>query len=76
MVMFNLIAGKKLCITINLSQGGGFHHEIAFLNVGGEIQFQPINAIQFSIAPGYGHYKRKQDQFVTNQEYGDESVPL
>ncbi|MEP6645858.1 MAG: DUF5916 domain-containing protein [Saprospiraceae bacterium] len=63
---------KKVKMNFNISHGGGYHHEVLFFNVSGGIEYQPFDALSVSVAPGYGHFVRKQDQFVSNVNFGNQ----
>ncbi len=63
---------KKVTMNFNISNGGGYHKEVQFFNVSGGVEYQPIDALSFSIAPGYGHFMRMQDQFVANVKMGNQ----
>ncbi|MBK9981933.1 MAG: carbohydrate binding family 9 domain-containing protein [Saprospiraceae bacterium] len=63
---------KKVTMNFNIFNGGGYHKEVTFFSVSGGVEYQPIDALSFSIAPGYGHFMRKQDQFVANVNIGNQ----
>ena len=67
---------KKIYYYGHFNYGGGFHKEVTALTVGGGVVIQPIDALSFSIEPGYGHYTRLKDQFVTNvyDDFGTRSI--
>src|SRR5688500_6086150 len=60
---------KKITYDVFLSSGGAYEKAVKFFSVGAGLQFQPFNALRFSVAPGYTKSERKQDQFVTHADY-------
>ncbi len=63
---------KKISYNLNYHTGIGYQKEVTFLGVSAGIEYHPIDALSFSIAPGYDHSTRKKDQFVDHANYGPE----
>jgi hypothetical protein len=65
-------ARKKISFYGNMNTGHGYQKVVKFFSVSAGINYQPFNALQLSIDPGYGKSSREQDQFVTNVSYGNQ----
>jgi len=63
---------KKITFNANFSKGGTYQKTVTFLNVNAGVQYQPFDALSFSIAPGFLHVTRKQDQFVAQVNYDNQ----
>jgi hypothetical protein len=64
---------KKISYSAFLSNGGAYQKTVSFLNASVGIDFQPFDAFLFSISPGYGKFTRKQDQFVENVSFNNQT---
>ncbi|MEK7253124.1 MAG: DUF5916 domain-containing protein, partial [Bacteroidota bacterium] len=64
---------KKISGFFNVNYAWGFDHTVR--NVGYYIgaNFQPLDALRFSISPNYNRGWRKQDQFVRQVDFGGET---
>ncbi|MEO6131310.1 MAG: hydrolase, partial [Saprospiraceae bacterium] len=64
---------KKITFNGHISKGGGFEKNVvSFFSIGGGLRIQPFDALSFSVRPGYGHFSRKQDQYVARVHFGNE----
>jgi hypothetical protein len=61
----------KISFNVHLSNGGAYQKAVTFFNLSTGIEFQPFDALRFSVSPEFGHYTRKQDQFVANVNYNN-----
>jgi hypothetical protein len=59
----------QVVVGVNWNGGHGYQKAVQYQSVGTTIQFQPSDALQFSLAPSYSRTMRKQDQFVDNVSY-------
>jgi hypothetical protein len=68
---FNISSDSRKEITFQASSSSGAAYEkgVRFLSLEAGIQFQPFNALGFSVVPGYTRLERKQDQFVAHVTY-------
>lgn len=60
---------KKITFQGNIGSGGAYEHAVRFFSTQLGVQFQPFNALRFSINPAYQRSIRSHDQFVDNVEY-------
>ena len=64
---------KNISYSVNYNGGRAYEGAVKFLGINTSVRFQPFNALLFSIQPGYTRSERKQDQFVANVSYGNET---
>ncbi len=64
---------KKITFQTNVSFGGAYEKGVKFFSARVGIQFQPFNALRFTLSPGYSRLFRKMDQFVSNEEFNGET---
>jgi Domain of unknown function (DUF5916)/Carbohydrate family 9 binding domain-like len=64
---------KKVYASGNINGGHAYQKTVTFFSVSGGLVFQPFNALRFSFSPGYGKTTRKQDQFVSNVSFGNQT---
>jgi hypothetical protein len=62
---------KKIYGNVNLGGFWGFEHTVRSRNANLQITFQPLNALNISLAGNYSYYWRRQDQFVQNISYNN-----
>ncbi len=55
---------KKITFQANASFGGAYEKAVKFFSTNAGVQFQPFNALRFSVVPGYQRIIRSHDQFV------------
>ncbi len=61
---------KKVFVFANTFFAWGFGNTVRVQEYSGGVTFQPLNALRLSLYPGYGHAWRKQDQYVTETDFG------
>lgn len=66
---FNSDTRKKFTFSGSTSFGGAYEKAVQFFNVSAGVQFQPFNALRFSLSPGYQRFIRTHDQFVANVSF-------
>jgi len=59
----------KVVASFNYSSGAGYQKAVQFRSATTTIRYQPSDALQFSLTPGYTKTTRKLDQFVDNVSY-------
>lgn len=64
---------KKVTLNVSFSSGAAHEKAVKFVGMNAGLQFQPINALQFSISPGYSRLERRQDQFVDHADYNGQT---
>lgn len=69
---FDSDSRKKITYQANMSSGGAYEKGVKFFSINAGLQFQPFNALRFSLAPGYSETTRKQDQYVSTASYNGE----
>ncbi len=62
---------KKVYINANTFNAWGFGKTVKSNNLNVTVNFQPLDAMKFSLSGGYSFYQRKQDQFVSNITYNN-----
>ena len=64
---------KKMSVSVNYNGGHAYEKAVQSQNAFVQFRFQPSDALQFSLAPGYSKTVRLQDQFVENVAYGPQT---
>jgi hypothetical protein len=62
---------KKLYANINAFTAWGFEHSIRANDLNLSLIFQPLDALKISLSGSYSYYWRRQDQFVSNVSYNN-----
>ncbi len=60
---------KKVSFNANANYARGFGNTVTYQEYSVGINLQPLDALKFSLSPGYSHSWRRQDQFVTQLDY-------
>lgn len=63
---------KKVVVGMEGSYGGGFGHTTRSESLYLWASFQPLNAVQINVTPGYSRSWRKQDQFVAQTKFAEQ----
>lgn len=63
---------KKVSVFGEMNYAWGFENTVKYESIGGGISMQPLDAMSFSISPGYTHSWRRQDQYVAQANYNGE----
>ncbi len=71
-VYINSDERKKVVVGLESYQAWGFGGTTRTQNISMWTGFQPLNAMQINISPGYGRSWRKQDQFVAETRLGSQ----
>ena len=64
---------KKFSVFMNVNGGGGFEREVGSRGFNFGLNYQPMDALRFSLSPGYNESFRKQDQYVTQVDFAGET---
>jgi hypothetical protein len=63
---------KKVFVNLNTFNFWGFDSAVGGNNINLTFNYQPINALRFSLSAGYSYNFRKQDQFVSTVRHNNE----
>lgn len=63
-------ARKKVSFSVNANYAEGFGNTVQYEDYSLGIDVQLLDALKFSLFPGYSRSWRRQDQFVTQVDYG------
>lgn len=69
---FDSDSRKKVTFQANFSTGGAYENTVKFFSTNAGVQFQPFNALRFSVRPGFQRVIRSHDQFVAQLEHNGE----
>ena len=62
---------KKIYTSIQAFNFWGFENTVKGNELFLSLNFQPLDALRISLSGGYSYYWRRQDQFVSNEQYND-----
>lgn len=60
---------KKVSFSANVNYARGFGNTVTYEDYSFGVNVQPLDALKFSLSPGYSHSWRRQDQFVAQLDY-------
>ncbi len=63
---------KKVYANLNFFNGWAFQKTVRTNDVTLTLNYQPINALRMTLSASYGHFFRRQDQFVDNVFYNNQ----